>query len=83
MDQAGQGATLVQGIAVTDENGHALPCEAMLATFRDALATATLADTDRATATDLQSRGTERCNADDDTRADDFFAQGLALMQTN
>ena len=29
---------------------------------------------------DLQAKGTERCNADDDRRADDFFAQGLTLL---
>lgn len=30
---------------------------------------------------DFQSKGTERCNADDDAHADAFFAQGLALSQ--
>lgn len=70
----------VSGVATTDANGHALPCEAMLGTFRATLDKATLSDTDRATVATLQAKGTERCNADDDTRADDFFAQGIALM---
>ncbi len=70
----------VSGIATTDANGHPLPCEAMLSTFRATLAKATLTDANRASVTTLQAKGTERCNADDDTRADDFFAQGIALM---
>jgi hypothetical protein len=52
----------------------------MLVQFRTALSQATVATTDRATLDTLQAKGTERCNADDDTRADDFFAQGIALM---
>ncbi len=70
----------VSGIATTDANGHPLPCEAMLDTFRTTLAKATLSDASQATVEALQAKGTERCNADDDTRADDFFAQGIALM---
>lgn len=70
----------VAGIATTDASGHPLPCEAMLKTFRATLDRATLSDADRAKVTTLEAKGTERCNADDDARADDFFAQGIALM---
>lgn len=70
----------VSGVATTDGNGRALPCEVMLDQFRTALSQATIAPRDRATIDTLQAKGTERCNADDDTRADDFFAQGIALM---
>ncbi len=70
----------VSGITTTDANGHPLPCEAMLGTFLTTLATATLTDANRASVETLQAKGTERCNADDDARADDFFAQGIALM---
>lgn len=82
----GQGAvasaapTTASGIVTTDANGRALPCEVMLDAFRTTLASATLTDANRATVDALQVKGTERCNADDDKRADDFFAQGLALM---
>lgn len=82
----GQGAVAsaapptVAGIVTTDANGRALPCEVMLDAFRTSLATATLSDQNRMTIDTLQAKGTERCNADDDKRADDFFAQGLALM---
>lgn len=67
-------------IVTTDANGRALPCEVMLETFRAELSAATLSDDTRAAATALQATGMERCNADDDKRADEFFAQGLALM---
>ena len=30
--------------------------------------------------TDFQSKALKRCNADDDTRADEFSAQALALI---
>jgi hypothetical protein len=69
----------VSGIAVTDANGHALPCEAMLEDLRSALSDGSIAASDKATATDLQAKATERCNADDDIRADAFTAQALAL----
>jgi hypothetical protein len=70
----------VSKVATTDANGRPLPCKVMLVQFRTALSQATVATTDRATLDTLQAKGTERCNADDDTRADDFFAQGIALM---
>lgn len=84
-DPAGAGAgggvmQSVSGVATTDANGRPLPCEAMLEQFRTTLAGATIAATDVATINTLQAKGTERCNADDDARADDFFAQGMALM---
>ncbi|PZX12987.1 hypothetical protein LX81_03364 [Palleronia aestuarii] len=75
-----QQAGTVARIAVTDSSGHPLPCEVMLDTFRTKLAASNLSDADRAKATELQSKGTERCNADDDIRADAFLAQGLALL---
>lgn len=79
--KAGNGTVqMVAGIATTDANGHPLPCEAMLMSFRATLGKATLSDAVRAKVTTLQAKGTERCNADDDARADDFFAQGIALM---
>ena len=77
---ASGGLTMVSGVVVTDDGGRPLPCEVMLDSFRTELAGASLSDADRATVDTLHAKGTERCNADDDARADDFFAQGLALM---
>lgn len=72
------GAKLVNGIAVTDDTGHALPCEAMLAD----LTTALQGKTATPEVADLQAKALERCNADDDTRADAFTAQALALLKS-
>ncbi len=72
----------VQGVATTDASGHALPCETMLDLFRTTRAGAKVADAQNVTLDTLQAKGTERCNADDDTRADDFLAQGIALMSS-
>ena len=56
----------VSGIAVTDANGHALPCKSMLEDLRAALSGGSIAAKDTAAAADLQAKATERCNADDD-----------------
>lgn len=73
------GLERVAGVAVTDANGHPIPCEAMLKDLRAALADGSIPQKDQARATDLQGKATERCNADDDTRADAFSAEALAL----
>ena len=73
-------ANLVSGITVTDANGRALPCEVMLKSVADGLTTAKLSDADRTAAVDFQTKALERCNADDDQRADEFSAQALALV---
>ena len=77
------GVVQVVGVAVTDAAGRALPCETMLARVKDALATTTLTGADLTSATGFQTKALERCNADDDTHADEFSAQALALLLTN
>ncbi len=79
-DAAGGSAQTLNGIAVTDAAGHPLPCEVMLSDLRDALSAGRASDTARPQITDLQSKAAERCNADDDRRADAFSAQALALL---
>ncbi len=74
------GVTRVGGIAVTDAAGRALPCEVMLKDLATALAAKTLDAADFTAATDLQNKALERCNADDDARADEFSAGALALL---
>lgn len=74
------GVTMVSGIAVTDDAGRALPCEVMLSDLAAGLATTTIAAADKAAATDFQTKALERCNADDDARADGFSARALALL---
>jgi hypothetical protein len=72
------GLVLVDGIAVTDETGHPLPCEDLLSQVRDARGAATV--TDPAALDDLVAKATERCNADDDRNADGFSAAALKLL---
>ena len=56
------------------------PCEDMLKQLRAVLATATPNDADKAAIADLQAKGIERCNADDDKRADAFFDQAMKIV---
>jgi hypothetical protein len=70
----------VAGIATTDANGRALPCEVMLKDLSDKLQTAKLPADTMAQVTGFQTKALERCNADDDARADDFSARALALL---
>jgi hypothetical protein len=73
-------ATIVAGIAVTDSNGHPLPCEDMLGQARDGLPSVAADAAKTAAVTDLITKATERCNADDDRNADAFSAQALAAL---
>jgi len=57
-----------------------VPCEDMLKDVKAGLESAKLSDADRAKAIDLQNKGIERCKADDDTHADEFFQQALTLL---
>lgn len=66
------------GFAVTNADGSPLPCEVALKAVRDASATKTA--TDQAAYDTAMAKGLERCNADDDKRADGFFADAFALL---
>ncbi len=74
---ADQPIQLVQGIAVTDATGRALPCEQLIGQLKDKLA----GKTATAAVADLQTKALERCNADDDARANGFSAQALAQVK--
>lgn len=56
------------------------PCETVLKDLRAAVAKAKLNDADTAKVAELENKGIERCNADDDKRADEFFAQALKIV---
>ncbi len=77
------GVASVGGIATTDANGRALPCEVMLKDLAGKLATATIPAATLTRITNLQTKALERCNADDDARADGFTAEALALIPAN
>jgi hypothetical protein len=76
---APRSVSMFAGIAVTDANGHAIPCETMLSQFRDSITQAKIPTDKMTAAAELMTKATERCNADDDVHADEFSAQGLAL----
>lgn len=59
---------------------EAVPCETALADLRAAITAGKPSDADMAKITELQDKGIERCNADDDQRADDFFAEAMKLL---
>ncbi len=72
-------SALVAGGFATMASAATVPCEDMLKTLRDTLETVKLSDADMKTVAELQAKGTERCNADDDKRADAFFTDALKL----
>jgi len=61
-------------------SAKAAPCEDMLKQLRTAVDAAKLSDTDAAKVKELEDKGIERCNADDDKRADDFFDQAMKIV---
>ena len=57
-----------------------VPCEDMLKNLREAVKTAKLSEADSKKVADLEDKGIERCNADDDKRADALFAEAMKIM---
>lgn len=57
-----------------------VPCEETLKDVRAARASAKLSDADAAKVDDLINRGIDRCNADDDNRANGFFKDAMTAM---
>lgn len=58
----------------------ARPCEDVLKEFRDTKAAAKPDAVTLKAVEDLEAKGVERCNADDDKRADAFFADAMKLF---
>lgn len=71
---------MVAGAAMPAARAAGTPCEDMLKTLRAKEAATPPAAASKAAFEDLKAKGIERCNADDDKRADDFFAQAIALL---
>jgi hypothetical protein len=70
---------LITGIASVGQAKEA-PCEDNLKVLRETVAAAKLNDADKAKIADLEAKGVERCNADDDKRANAFFADAMKVM---
>jgi hypothetical protein len=64
----------------TLSHAEVAPCEDMLKDLRAARLTAKLSDADIKITDDLQAKGIERCNADDDKRADGFFTDAMKIV---
>ena len=75
---AAPASTTAAGLAVTNADGSPLPCEVALETLRNAASSKK--PTDQAKYDQLMGKGLDRCNADDDKRADGFFADAYALL---
>ncbi|WP_192181694.1 hypothetical protein [Mesorhizobium amorphae] len=73
------GAAVIASPVSSASAATAAPCEDTLKTLRAAEAAAKLSDADKAKVSALETKGIERCNADDDKRADDFFAQAIKV----
>ncbi|MGF7163289.1 hypothetical protein FHS85_004952 [Rhodoligotrophos appendicifer] len=69
------------GIQTSEAKADAIiPCETMLRQLRTGKADARISDADMTKVVVIENKGIERCNADDDKRADDFFAQALKIL---
>ncbi|MDB5531689.1 MAG: hypothetical protein JWO28_4 [Hyphomicrobiales bacterium] len=77
LDNPGSAAV---GGAKPAKSSRPVPCEELLQRVRDSKPKTPLDATGQAKLADLQSKGVERCNADDDARADAFFNEALKLM---
>ncbi|MBM7046689.1 MULTISPECIES: hypothetical protein [Rhizobium] len=58
----------------------ARPCEDVLKEMRAAKSTAKLSGDDKTKVDALEAKAIERCNADDDKRADGFLEDAMKLM---
>ena len=72
-------AVLLAGFA-NFAHAAAVPCEDSLKALRAAQETVKLSDADAKKVAELEAKGVERCNADDDKRADQFFADAMKIM---
>ena len=66
--------------STVNTDGTPVPCGLTLAKLRGVLAYAAPSRANTARFKDLQSRGIERCNANDDRRANDLLAEALGMI---
>ncbi|NLS01576.1 hypothetical protein HGP17_32480 [Rhizobium sp. P38BS-XIX] len=74
-------AVLAGGLyAATWAHAANVPCEELLKQLRAAEAAGKPSTGDKVKIADLEAKGIERCNADDDKRADEFFTEALKIL---
>lgn len=71
---------LVSLLGLSSAFAATAPCEDMLAELRAAEASAKIDPAVKVRYEELKAKGVERCNADDDLRADAFFADAMKLL---
>lgn len=69
------------GCFATFAYAKTIPCEDKLVELRAAMQTARPNEVDAHAVKDLEARGVERCNADDDKRADAFFDDAIKILK--
>ena len=57
-----------------------VPCEDMLKTLTETMATAKLNSADLKSVNDLKAKAEERCTAEDDKRSDGFVTDAMKIM---
>ena len=67
-------------LPVTSHAAAVRPCEDVLKEMRTAKASANLTPDAKSKVDTLEAKAVERCNADDDKRADAFLQEAMALM---
>lgn len=68
------------GVIATSAYAKTVPCEDTLKQLRDAEKAAKLGDADKTKVAELERKGLERCNADDDVRANGFFDEAMKIV---
>lgn len=74
------GTILVIPATILSAAAEDVACEDMLKDLRAAEEGAQLSAADAAKVKELEEKGIERCTADDDAHADEFFAQALKIL---
>lgn len=72
--------TSMAGFTTLAHAAAAVPCEDMLKTLTEAMATAKLKPADLKSVNDLKAKAEERCTAEDDKRSDGFVADAMKVM---
>ena len=72
--------SIVAASPIANAVAATVPCETVLKDLRATVKAAKLDDAAKAKVNELESKGIERCNADDDKHADEFFSQAMKVM---
>ena len=74
------GLSLLSVLSGAAHPANKIPCERMVETVKAAQHSAPMSETEREKVNDLLMKGLERCTAEDDVHADQYFSQALKIM---